>query len=411
VERLPVAERTGVTVLSGASLILPDRVVSGLSLVVDGERIAELRSGPRPVGGGDRHVDVSGCFVAPGFIDVHVHGVLGTDVLDSADAVDRVARTLPRWGVTAFCPTATAAPPDVLSRLLASVGARRLAPEPGAARVLPAHLESSFINPEYRGAQPLACLRSPAAVAGRTSDPAAAAFSARDVVATIDRHRSDAGIVTLAPELDGAVELIRSFVAAGIRVSLGHTGATYDEAQAGITAGATHATHLFNRMRPMSHREPGVAGAVLTHDSVAVEVICDGVHVHRAIVRLVVAAKGRTSVMAITDATAGAALPAGSRATLGGQPIVVSDTARLEDGTLAGSVTTMDRAFAWLVTACGLDLVEASALCSTTPARRMGLVGFGAIAPGAVADLVVLDRDLRVVSTWIGGKPVGGRRA
>jgi N-acetylglucosamine-6-phosphate deacetylase len=121
-------------------------------------------------------------------------------------------------------------------------------------------------------------------------------------------------------------------------------------------------------------------------------------------VRVVVAAKGTGRVMAITDATAGAGLPAGSRATLGGQPIVVSDAARLEDGTLAGSVTTMDRAFAWLVTACGLDLVEAAAVCATTPARRMGLVGFGAITPGATADLVVLDQQLRVVSTWRGGQ-------
>jgi N-acetylglucosamine-6-phosphate deacetylase len=402
---MPVAERAGATVLSGASLILPDRVASGLSLVIEGDRIADLPSGPRPVGSGDRHVDVTGCVIAPGFIDVHVHGALGSDVLDSADALGRVARALPRWGVTAFCPTATAAPPDELARLLSAVGALRETPIAGAARVLPAHLESSFINPEYRGAQPLACLRLPAALVGRAGDPAGAAFTARDVAAAIDRHRSDVGIVTLAPELDGAVELIRAFAAAGIRVSLGHTGATFDEAQAAIAAGASHATHLFNRMCPMSHRDPGVAGAVLAHESVAVEVICDGVHVHPAMVRVVVAAKGTSRVMAITDATAGAGLPAGSRATLGGQPIVVSDAARLEDGTLAGSVTTMDRAFAWLVTACGLDLVEAAAVCATTPARQMGLVGFGAITPGATADFVVLDQQLRVVSTWIGGQP------
>jgi len=402
---MPVAERAGATVLSGASVILPDRVASGLSLIIEGDRIADLPSGPRPVGGGDRHVDVTGCFIAPGFIDVHVHGVLGFDVLDSADVVGRVARALPRWGVTAFCPTATAAPPEAIARLLSAVGALRETPTAGAARVLPAHLESSFINPEYRGAQPLACLRLPGALVGRAGDPAGAAFTARDVVDAIDRHRSDVGIVTLAPELDGAVELIRAFAAAGIRVSLGHTGATFDEAQAAIAAGASHATHLFNRMRPMSHRDPGVAGAVLAHESVAVEVICDGVHVHPAMVRVVVAAKGTGRVMAITDATAGAGLPAGSRATLGGRPIVVSDAARLADGTLAGSVTTMDRAFAWLVTACGLDLVEAAAVCATTPARQMGLVGFGAITPGATADFVVLDQQLRVVSTWIGGQP------
>lgn len=395
---------TSVTVLSGASLILPDRVASDLSLVLEGSRIVELRRGLQPVGDREEHVDVGGCLIAPGFVDVHIHGAAGVDVLDSATAPGEVASALPRWGVTAFCPTATAAEPDVLDRLLSAVGELRQNPPPGAARVLPAHLESSFISPEYRGAQPLAHLRLPSAcVGGEAHTPAG--FSARDVASVIDRHRADVGIVTLAPELDGALDLIRAFVAAGIRVSLGHSGATFAEAQAAIAAGATHATHLFNRMRPMSHREPGVAGAVLASESVAAEVIGDGVHVHAAFVGLAVATKGVERVMAITDATAGAGLPPGSRARLGGQPIVVSDVARLDDGTMAGSVATMDRVFSWLVTSCGLDLCQAAALCSATPARQMGLVGLGTLTPGSIADFVVLDRNLAVVSTWIGGRP------
>ena len=396
-------ETGGVTVLSGASLILPDRVAAGLSLVVEGSRIVELRAAGPSAGLSERHVDVTGCFITPGFIDVHVHGAMGADVLDSADALRSVALALPSWGVTAFCPTATAAPPDVLDTFLGAVGRLRAHPPAGAARVLPAHLESSFISPEYRGAQPLGSLRQPAALAGRLDEPAGV-FSARDVVATIDRHRADVGIVTLAPELHGAVELVRSLVAAGIRVSLGHSGATFDEAQVAIGAGASHATHLFNRMRPMTHREPGLPGAVLTSDAVAAELICDGVHVHAAMVRAVVGAKGADRVMAITDATAGAGLPPGSHARLGGQPIVVGDVARLEDGTMAGSVTTMDRVFSWLVTACGFDLVEAASMCSTTPARQLGLTGFGSLSPGATADFVVLDSTLRVVETWIGGR-------
>ena len=324
-------------------------------------------------------------------------------MLDSPAALLEVARALPAWGVTAFCPTATAAPPDELEAFLAAVGELRERRPAGAARVLPAHLESGFINPEYRGAQPLENLRHPAALAGRRDEPAGI-FSARDVLAAIDRHRADVGIVTLAPELDGAVELIRSLVAAGLRVSLGHSGATFGEAETAIAAGASHATHLFNRMRPMTHREPGLPAAVLASDSVAAEVICDGVHVHPAMVRIVVATKGADRVMAITDATAGAGLPAGSRARLGGRPIVVGDVARLEDGTMAGSVTTMDRAFGWLVAGCGFDLVQAAAMCSTTPARQLGLAGFGTISPGATADFVVLDRALRVVETWMSGR-------
>jgi len=400
-----MTESAGTTVLSGASLILPDRVATGVSLVLEGNRIVDLRAGLKPVGEGERHVDVSGCFITPGFIDVHVHGSLGHDVLDGPRAVHEVARVLPRWGVTAFCPTATAAPPEALERLLSEVAACRAEPAPHTARVLPAHLESSFINPEYRGAQPLESLRAPSDLLGGEDAARATGFTARDVLSVIDRHRADVGIVTLAPELEGSLELIRSLVAGGVRVSLGHSGATFDEAQKGIAAGAAHATHLFNRMRPLGHREPGLAGAVLASGTVAAEVIGDGVHVHPAMVRTVVAAKGARGVMAITDATAGAGLPVGTRASLGGQPIVVSDVARLDDGTMAGSVATMDRVFAWLVGACGLDLTEAAALCSTTPARQMGLVGFGVLAVGAQADFAVLDARLQVVSTWIGGEP------
>jgi N-acetylglucosamine-6-phosphate deacetylase len=400
-----MTDARGVTVLSGASLILPDRVATGLSLVVEGSRITDLRTGLQPVGDRERHLDVSGCFIAPGFVDVHVHGAMGHDVLDSPEDLEEVARLLPRWGVTAFCPTATAAPPDVLGRFLAGVGRLRAAPPEDAARVLPAHLESSFINPDYRGAQPLACLRAPSDPGAPSGASTGEGFTARDVLDVIDRHRADVGIVTLAPELDGAIALVRSLVAGGVRVSLGHSGATFDQAQAAIAAGATHATHLFNRMPPLGHREPGLSGAVLASDAVAAEIVCDGVHVHPAMARVVVAAKSARRVIAITDGTAGSGLPAGSRARLGGQPIVVSDAARLEDGTMAGSVATMEGVFGWLVTACGLELTQAVALCSTSPARQMGLVGFGVLAPGAAADFVVLDGQLRVASTWIAGTP------
>jgi N-acetylglucosamine-6-phosphate deacetylase len=201
--------------------------------------------------------------------------------------------------------------------------------------------------------------------------------------------------------------LVRSLVAAGVRVSLGHSGATFAEAQAGISAGARHATHLFNRMRPMTHREPGLVGAVLASEAVAAELICDGHHVHAAAVRIALAAKSPARVMAITDGTAGSGLPPGSRTRLGGQPILVGDdVARLEDGTTAGSVATMPGVFGWLVAECGLDLVTVSHLCSTTAARELGLTGLGVLAPGALADFVLLDRSLRVVECWMNGERV-----
>jgi N-acetylglucosamine-6-phosphate deacetylase len=269
--------------------------------------------------------------------------------------------------------------------------------------VLPAHLESNFINPEYRGAQPADCLRLPPDLAGREGE-----FSGRDILDVIASARSDVGIVTLAPELPGGVDLVRALVAAGHRVSLGHTGASLDEAMAAIDAGARHATHLFNRMAPITHRAPGVAGAVLAREEVAAELICDGHHVHSSMSRIAIASKGVGRMMAITDGTAGAGLPVGSHATLGGRRIRVTDQAAvLDDGTLAGSTLTMDRAFQTIVKTFGFSVSEASVLCSTTPARELGLAGFGVLVEGGFADVVILDRQFRVVRAFINGAEVG----
>jgi N-acetylglucosamine-6-phosphate deacetylase len=194
-------------------------------------------------------------------------------------------------------------------------------------------------------------------------------------------------------------------------VSLGHSGANYDEAQAAIAAGARHATHLFNRMPPLDHRKPGLVGAILQAEEVAAELICDGVHVHPALIRTAVSAKRPTRIMAITDATAGAGLPVGTRTMLGEQAITVNESAAfLADGTLAGSVLTMDRAFEMLVTRVGFSPVEAAMMCATTPARELGLVGHGAIVAGAIADLVVLDPQFSVVQTYVAGRLIYNRR-
>jgi len=230
-------------------------------------------------------------------------------------------------------------------------------------------------------------------------------FSAADILREIERAAPDVGIVTLAPELEGGLDLIRWLTSRGHRVSLGHSAATYDESLAAIAAGAKHATHLFNRMPPLAHRAPGLAGAVLQTDEVAAELICDGIHVHPAFLRMAVAAKGPPRVMAITDGTSAAALPTGARARLGGQSITAGDSAAyLADGTMAGSVLTMDRSFHVLVAQVGLSLVDAAMLCSTTPARELGLVGHGLLTPDAAADVVVLDPQFSVVQTYIGGQ-------
>jgi N-acetylglucosamine-6-phosphate deacetylase len=447
-------------VLSGAELVLPDRILSPGTLVIDGGRIADIRSGvaaARNAGGYAASLFAfHGHYIVPGFIDVHVHGVDGIDSLDAADAVRSIAARMPRYGVTAFCPTTVACAPGPLRGVLDQVRRARETPEPRSARVLPAHLESNFINPDMRGAQPLACLRSPRAAladgsGGERLPPASSApvaaslrprpnapdapasgqksrgwgpsarekgragaegaagaaedFDAADIIVEIERAAPDVGIVTIASELEGGLDLVRWLSTRGHRVSLGHSNATYDEALAAIAAGARHATHLFNRMPPLAHRAPGLAGAILQTDEIAAELICDCSHVHPALVRTAIAAKRPSRIMAITDATAAAGLPVGRRARLGGHSITAGESAAyLDDGTIAGSVLTMDRALQLLVGRIGLSPVDAVTLCSTTPARELGLVGHGILAPEAVADLVVLDAQFSVVQTYIGGQ-------
>ncbi len=388
-------------VVAGGDLVLPDRILTEGSLLVESGRIAAIEPG-RVDPAGSQVVRADDCYVVPGFVDVHVHGVDGLDTLDGAGSIAAIAARLPRYGVTAFCPTSVACPPRELRTMLEQLGPARV--QRSGARVLPAHLESNFISPEYAGAQPPACLRTPSARGHEGS------FSAQEILEEIAAARPDVGIVTLAPELPGALDLIAALAAAGHRVSLGHSGADFETAMAAIDAGARHATHLFNRMTPMTHRAPGLAGAILARDDIAAELICDGFHVHPAMCGVAIAAKGTRGIMAITDGTAGSGLAEGARARLGGRPITVrSEAAFLDDGTLAGSTLTMDRAFRQIVTRFGGPLVDAVTMCSTTPARELGLTGLGVLAPAATADFVVLDRSFRVVRTFIAGAEAWNR--
>jgi N-acetylglucosamine-6-phosphate deacetylase len=407
-------------ILAGADLVLPNRIMSPGSLVIEGLQIVDVSSGARAAEPHAIHFDLHGRYVVPGFIDVHVHGVEGHDVLHDELSIAMIAARLPRFGTTAFCPTTLACPPVDLRRALAAVRRAREVPVAGSARVLPAHLESNFINPEFRGAQPLGCLRQPpdpygaaglqarpaAAIAGLHSESDPEDFTGADILAEIERYRPDVGIVTLAPELVGGLDLLRDLVARGHHISLGHSAANYDVAVAAIQAGARQATHLFNRMPPLGHRAPGLAGAVLQSDEVAAELICDGYHVHPAMMHTAIGAKRPPRIMAITDGTAGSGLPLGTRTSIGTWPITVREVAYLDDGTFAGSVLTMDGAFRNLVGKLGLTPVDAAIVCATTPARELGLHGHGVIAPGAVADIAVLDRDLRVLQTYVGGELV-----
>jgi N-acetylglucosamine-6-phosphate deacetylase len=385
-------------IFDGASLVLPDRILSPGRLVIDGDRIVDI--GPGADAG-----PMAGLWIVPGFIDVHVHGVLGHDVQGSPEGVVSVAAHLPRFGCTSFTPTTFACPPVTLSMVAQAITKAMEERPPEAARVLPAHLESNFMAPDYRGAQPLAALcLPPGAPADMAAPGTAADFTGEDIVAIIAAHREVIGTLTLAPELPDALTLVRDLVGRGHAVSLGHSGATLEEAQAGIEAGARRATHLFNRMPPLTHRAPGLVGAVLDDERVVVELVCDGYHVHPVVMRAAIRATRPERVMAITDGLAGAGLAEGARFEIDGRALTVrAQACFLDDGTLAGSRLTMDRVFANLVEMVGLTPLEAAMMTASVQARTLGLADRGRIAEGLLADLVVLDHAWCVRQTLIGG--------
>ncbi len=359
-------------------IVTPGGVLAQGALVVDdagriGEIGAQRRSPPRAA---DR--DATGFLLLPGFVDMHVHGGGGADFMDAhPDAVRSIARTHARFGTTGLLATTLTASREATDAAIVAVR-RVMATGRGddEARVLGLHLEGPYLCAARRGAQPLAFIRPP-----NIDEFAHWVALSRDAVRQI----------TLAPELDGAEAVAKAARAAGIVVAIGHTNASAEQALQAVEWGAGQGTHLFNAMPPLHHRTPGAAGAVLACPSVVAEVIADGVHLHPLIVRMVAAAKGPNGVVLVTDAMSGAAMPDGEYQ-LGGVPVTVqSGTARFADGTLAGSVLTMNRAFVHFCRFAELPPEQASRAASLTPARQLGMADrTGTLETGKDADLVAL---------------------
>lgn len=364
--------------LGVARALVGGRLVPGDVEVVDG---VVGRVGLPPVRGGGT--------AAPGLVDLQVNGFDGVDLMAAeADAVRHVARALAAHGVTAWLPTLITADPAATEQALRVLAAVMDAgPGPGEARVLGVHLEGPFLSPRRLGTHPPEHRRDPD----------------EDLLA---RWRGLAPVVavTLAPELPGALELVRRLSADGVRVSLGHSQASAVQAHAGFDAGASAVTHVFNAMSPLHHREPGLPGAALARPEVFVQLVVDGHHLADDVVRLVwAAAAGRTVL--VTDATAASARPDG-RYALAGVDLTVRDGAvRNPAGALAGSALTLDRA---VRNALALGLEEGAVLqaATATPARLLGRTDVGVLAPGARADLVLLDDDLAVREVLLAGAPV-----
>lgn len=353
----------------------------GCAVRLEGETVAAVGEALSPMPG-ETVIDLDGDYLLPGFVDVHIHAYQGHDTMAGEEAVRAMSRGLFRLGVAAFCPTTMSA--SEADTRLAVAGIRRVMarPEPRGARVLGAHMEAPFLSESKAGAQRKEFFADPDWDA---------------LLRMTEGHPEAVRLITLAPERPGSEAFIRRAAEAGIHVSLGHTAADAETVHRAADWGADHVTHTFNAQTPLHHRQPGVPGAALTDERLYCEMICDGVHLHRDIVRLIARCKGDRAV-AITDAMEAAGLPDGEYA-LGGQKVFVrSGEARLANGTLAGSVLTMPRALDNLIRKFGIDPAMACALCTASPAASIGAERCGHIVPGAPAPLTRWSRDWHMVS-------------
>ena len=320
-------------------------------------------------------------YLLPGFIDLHVHGGGGSDIMQGGDAFATIARTHRRFGTTSLLATTMTAPREELTRVLAELGEHLKQPRQGA-RILGVHLEGPYINPGKLGAQPN--------------------FAHQALLDEVEQYLALAPIkvITIAPEIAGHLPLIRALSQRGIRLQLGHTLGSYEEGVAALEAGATSFTHLYNAMSPLHHREPGIVGAALAHARYA-ELIPDLLHVHPGAIK--VALRAIPCLYCVTDSTAAAGMPDGEYR-LGSHTVTKClGGVRLPDGTLAGSTLTMDQALRNLVK-IGLPLAEASARLSRYPADYLGIADRGRLQPGAWADTVLLDRQLNLTAVMVEGE-------
>ncbi len=365
----------------------------GAVVVTDGRIAAVLPSPPPRVA----VIDVGEGIIAPGLIDLQLNGAFGHDFTLDPATVRPVADGLPQYGVTAFLPTLITSPLDTYPQRLHAIAevmheqaAGRPPNEPAGAAILGVHIEGPFISPGKKGAHNPAHLRLPSVAAVK---PLVASGIVR--------------LLTLAPELPGALETSAYLKSQGVVVSLGHSEADYETARAALKAGAGWATHLFNAMPTLGHREPGLVGALLEADTPPIGFIADGVHVHPAIVRLVWRAKGMAGICLVTDAMAALGMPPG-RYRIGDQDVQVDETsARLvARDTLAGSILSLDQAVRNMVQFTRCSPGQAIWMASGVPAVVLGLTRKGRLAPGYDADLTVFDAKLRVQRTIIGGQTV-----
>lgn len=384
------------TVVINGRVIGPHGVLEQHCVVIENGKIKQVAPTSQVLWPEDAQViDAGNNFVAPGFVDMHVHGALGRDAMDgTVEALAQIAKFHVTGGTTAMTPTTTTHSSEKITAALQAIG-DAIGHDFGGAQIIGAHVEGPYISRERSGAQPSRFIRDP---------------SLTEYVPWLERE----GLVTqmtLAPELPGALELIDALLEREILPSGGHTAASYEEVHAGVDRGLCHATHLFNCMSSATKsgpfRLPGALETFLADERVMVELIADGKHVHPELMRLAVRAKGVDKVCLITDATAGAGLEKGTRFLVGNTEAIVGDGVGMtaDGSSLAGSVSTMIQMVRNMVQLVGVSLPDAVRMASLNPARALGIGGRkGSIEPRKDADIVVFSGNFEVLKTMVGGR-------
>jgi len=367
------------------NIVTDGEVFSNWVLVVEDDHIFSLT---REVEG-IQVENLDDCFIVPGFVDVHTHGAVGHDVMDcNPEGIVKMAEFLASHGVTSFLPTTTTLDIETTLKAISAVEIAKSLNKNGA-KIIGIHLEGPFINPKHKGAQNEKYIIEPT----------------REILEKLTSS-SLIRLVTIAPEVSGAIPAIKFFRDRSIYVSLGHSDATYEDTLKAIMAGANQITHMFNGMRAFHHREPGIIGAGLIEDSLKCQIIADGIHSHFSAIRLVYRTKGYKNIILISDSMSATGLSDGEYE-LGGLNVTVrSGAPRLPDGRLAGSTLTLDVAIKNVVNKALIPLPFAIEMASRVPAESIGEATLGSFSYGNKADIVVLDRDFNVVRTYIDGRLV-----
>lgn len=372
-------------------VITPNKIIEGGAIGIDGNKIFYVGEN-KNLGVFKKTLDLREYFISPGFIDIHIHGAYGRDIIDGEEsALDTISKFISKNGTTGFLPTVLTAPLEDMERAVKVIENFILKQEEkiDGAKILGINLEGPFLNKKYKGAQREDCIIPP------------------NVEVLKGLVTKNVKLVTLAPEIEGNFEIISYLREKGIRISAGHTDATTYDVEKAISLGLSYVTHIFNGMRPLHHREVGIIGVALVRNEISIEIIADGIHLSSYILKLLAKAKPREKVILVTDSMMATGLPNGEYKLAGQRVIVNNGKATLSDGTIAGSTLTLNIAVKNMMEMGEIKLEDAIFMASYSPAMLLGIENKkGSLEVGKDADIVIFDNNFQVKMTIVEGKVV-----